>query len=181
MSKLKNFNDYELLYLYNLHSEEALRFLIEKYECLIEIKIRAFRVRKSNYDDLKQECLLALMDAIKKYDESFNKTFYRYAELFIERKIMNYLRQETKYSDNVFLYDNLDGLSEKKDLEEHICYQRVLEEIKKAKFNDIKGDILREIFFEGMPIKDFSLKHNLKTKEVYNHIYLLRMKLKRDI
>ena len=70
MFDFKKYNDYELLYLYNIHSEEALRILLKKYSCLIDIKLCAFRVRNYQFADFRQECLLSLMYAInntKKY------------------------------------------------------------------------------------------------------------------
>ena len=86
MFDFKKYNDYELLYLCSLHSEEALNILLEKYTCLIMIKLCAFKVKDCYFDDFKQECLMALMSAIKSFSESFNKTFYKYARKGGSRK-----------------------------------------------------------------------------------------------
>ena len=99
----KKFNDYELIYLVRRHSEEALEFLFKKYEVLIDIKLHAFHVSQSQYYDFKQECFLSLDKAIRNFSEEFNKSFYRYVELIIDRKIMNLLRSEgLKYEHQLF-------------------------------------------------------------------------------
>ena len=180
MYKKEKFNDYELLYLYNRHSEEALDILLSKYERLIDIKLYAFKIAKYHYEDLKQECLLSLIIAINKFDDSYNKTFYRYAELIIERKIMNFLRQETRYSRHVYLYENIEYRSETKDIVDEISYEKMIDSIRNVQLSGIKESILNEIFFNGKTIEDFSVEHNIDKKEVYNHIYLLRSKLKKD-
>ena len=181
MYKFEKFNDYELLYLYGRHSEEALQFLLLKYERLIEIKLRAFKIAKYHYEDLKQECLLSLIIAIKKFDDNYNKTFCRYAELIIERKIMNFLRQETRYSRYVSLCENLEYSSKSIDIIDKISYEKMIDNIRKIQLSGIKESILQEIFFEGKTIEDFSLQYNVDKKEIYNHIYLLRTKIKRNL
>ena len=177
----KKFNDYELIYLVRRHSEEALEFLFKKYEVLIDIKLHAFHVSQTQYNDFKQECFLSLDKAIRNFSEEFNKSFYRYVELIIDRKIMNLLRSEGYYLSHFVLAEDFDMYPSKDDLEKNVSYVNMIEMIKKVKFIGIKEAIINEVFFNGMPIEEFSLKHDVDKKDVYNHIYLLRNKLKKDL
>lgn len=181
MNDYKKYNDYELLYLYNIHSEEALDILLKKYSCLIEKKLYSFRIVKEKMEDYRQECMLALMNAIKTFDERFNKTFNKYAELVIERKIMKLLRDDSYYFKYFVLSENFENFSCRTDVEKTISYQQIISEILKTKFNNIKDEVLKEIYFEGMSVEEFSQKHGIPKKEIYNHIYWIRSKLKKEV
>jgi DNA-directed RNA polymerase specialized sigma subunit len=181
MFDFKKYNDYELLYLYNIHSEEALRILLKKYSCLIDIKLCAFRVRNYQFADFRQECLLSLMYAINNYSETYNKTFYRYAELIIDRKIMRLLRNETYYNDHLVYLEDFDGFVSGEDVEKTGIYRKMIKEITEVRVLGIKEEILKEVFLKGVSIEDFSYKNNLERKDVYNQIYLLRNILKKKV
>ena len=49
MKKYKKYNDYELLYLLDWHSEEALYILMEKYDNLINAKLLKFNICSNAY------------------------------------------------------------------------------------------------------------------------------------
>ena len=181
MVDLKKFNDYELLYLYNLHSEEALQFLLDKYSCLITIKLCAFRVKNCYFDDFRQECMMVLIKAIRNFSETFNKSFYRYAELLIERKIMNLLRNQNSYLKKTVYFSDFDGLESPENIERNNLNYMLLKEVSDINFFGIKEDILNEIFLQGITIEEFSLKYNMSKKDVYNHIYLLRSIIKKNV
>lgn len=181
MFDFKKFNDYELLYLFNRHSEEALAILLEKYSHLIEIKLYAFRVRQYQIDDFKQECMLALMRAIQSFSETYNKTFYRYAELIIERRIMNLLRHENYYQNHLVLMEDFERFNSDIDVEKTSIYKKILKEVLEVKMLGIKGEILKEVFFDGVTIEEFASKRGLDRKDVYNHIYLLRSIIKKNV
>lgn len=181
MFDFKKYNDYELLYLYNIHSEEALLILLEKYSHLINIKLCAFRVRSHQFDDFRQECLLSLMYAIKNYSDVSKKTFYRYAELIIDRKIMRLLRNENYYNNHMTYLEDFDGFISNEDVEKTGIYRKMIQEITEVRVLGIKEEILKEVFIKGVSIEDFSYKNNIERKDVYNQIYLLRNILKNKI
>lgn len=178
MDRYKKYNDYELLYLLSWHSDEALDILLDKYECLIITKLHKFHVAYYHFEDIKQECMLTLLKAFKTYDDRYGKTFMRYAELLIDRKIIKLLKEDVRYSEVIVLNEELDGPSTDMGVYETISYEKVLKDIKEVEVTGLKKLILNEIFINKMSIKEFSSKYNVNSKDVYNHIYILRSKLK---
>ena len=180
MQKFKNYNDYELLYLIGWYSEEALYILICKYSNFIEIKLREFKIRKSDYDDFFQECLMMLYETIKIYNPDSKKTFCRFFELLVSRRIGNLLRQ--KRNTLKCFYDcDYEIFASKIDIERKIIYQEMLDEVFEVKVDHLKSKILREVLVDNNSIKNFAIGNDLEVREVYNHIYLLRSKLKKKI
>ena len=53
-----------------------------------------------------------------------------------------------------------------------------LKEVKEIKLDNIKSSILNQVFIQGVSVKEYAQKHNMSVKDVYNHIYLLRCKVK---
>ena len=181
MFNFKKYNDYELSYLYNMHSEEALTILLSKYSELINIKLCAFRVKNYEFDDFKQECMLSLLYAINTFSEAFNKTFYRYAELIIDRKIIKLLRKEVYQTKRLVRYSDFEVVDSNIDIEKTNFNRMILQEVLDVKLFGMKENILREIFLSGISIEEFSRRYNVDKKEVYNHIYLLRSILKKKV
>ena len=65
---LLKYNDYELLYMNGLSSEEARDILFEKYMFMIKKMIVKFNVQPNEKDDYFQEGLIALNKAIKRIE-----------------------------------------------------------------------------------------------------------------
>lgn len=86
----KNFNDYELISYVRDNIEEANDIIFEKYKPLIEINSRRLaKYCKNNgleFNDLYQEGMLGLNQAINTFDENHDATFYTYAKMCIERR-----------------------------------------------------------------------------------------------
>ena len=180
MFNYKKYNDYELLYLLDWHSEEALNILIKKYDNLILIKLNKFKVLKFHYNDYIQELRMTVLNAIKKYSDVYGKTLCRFIELLLDRKIIRLLEEDTSYNKGlVYVEDSLgyDGVS----VLDKMIYEERLREIKLVKLDDFKKAVLENILIKGESIKDFSLKHNVEPKEVYNQVYAVRLKLKNKI
>ena len=176
----KKYNDYELLYLLCWHSDEAMNILLKKYENLIYIKLVKFKVLEIHYPDYLQELRMVVVQSIRKYCDFYGKTLCRYLELIIERKIMRML------SEDVFYYDKIDytvDFLKDKELSilDKMIYEERIEMIKEERLDDFKKSLLQEVLIKGDSVKEFSLAHNVTEKEIYNHIYSLRLKLKRKI
>ena len=119
---IRGYNDYELLYLINTGSDEALEIMLKKYEKLIYSMIHKFHVFNSNFDDAVQEARMSLLKSIRKYSEFENKTFTKFFELILERKLIDLYHIEIKNkkiedhlltfdTDMVYVIeDKLDGL-----------------------------------------------------------------------
>ena len=82
---MKEYNDYELLYMISENNEEAEEILYNKYRPIVEMKAsRYLKVGKKlglESNDLIQEGLVGLNDAIKKYDNQKDTLFYSFANM----------------------------------------------------------------------------------------------------
>ena len=173
----KKYNDYELLYLLYWHSEEALEILFKKYEALIRTKLYKFNILSYHYEDYFQELQLSLAIAIKKYSEAYGKSLCRFIELIIERRIMRLLEIDCKDVRSIcFLEEELP--SKKEDILETMIYEKRIQEIKEVKLDNLKKNILTDVLLGDTSVKEFAAANNMTVKDVYNHIYLLRCKLK---
>ena len=176
----KKYNDYELLYLLDWHSEEALNILIKKYDNLICIKLKSFKVLDIYFQDYFQELRMLVVKSIKKYCDFYGKTLCRYLELIIERKIMRMLSEDAPYyKKTVYISDYL--TAKETPVLDRMIYEEKLIEIQKERLDDFKKSLLQEVLIAGESVKEFSIAHNVSEKEVYNHVYSLRLKLKRKI
>ena len=91
MTSYDDYNDYELLYLTCSESEEAYDILYSKYRPLVEIKAKKyFHCGKSkglDLNDLIQEGMIGLSEAIRDFKEQKDVKFSTFANLCIERQI----------------------------------------------------------------------------------------------
>ena len=96
MSKYKDENDYELLYLVSENNEDAKDIFFKKYDNIIKMKASkytSFVLSKGfDFNDLLQEGRLGLSQAIKDFQEQKNVQFYTFANLCINRQIATFLR-----------------------------------------------------------------------------------------
>lgn len=87
----KNYNDYELLYMISEGNEDANDILYKKYKPVIELKARKYYNYSLNkgleYNDLVQEGMIGLSEAIKDFRDIKDVKFSTFASLCIERQI----------------------------------------------------------------------------------------------
>ena len=76
--------------------EEALNQLILHYKGLIEIIARKYGRGRSFQEDIYQVGMIGLLGAIKRYDETFGKSFEAFAVPTVIGEIKRYLRDQTK-------------------------------------------------------------------------------------
>ncbi len=92
----KDQNDYELLYLVSENNEEANEMFYKKYKPIIEIKANKMypSIKNKGYElnDLIQEGMIGLSQALKDYKEQKNVTFYTFANLCINRQMLTFIR-----------------------------------------------------------------------------------------
>ena len=159
------------------HSDEALHILLKKYETLIKTKLSKFHILSYHYDDFFQELQLTVLIAIRKYTEVYGKSLCRFIELLVERRIMRLLQNECKNVRSICILEE-EFPYKKEDILETMIYERKIAEIKEAKLDELKRSILNDVLLGDVEIKEFAEANNITVKDVYNHIYLLRCKLK---
>jgi hypothetical protein len=101
-----SYNDYELFYLIQEGSEQALNLLYYKYYIYINKIVSKYKIPKYKKEDLVQEGVYTFFETIKKYNPSkYNKTFFNYFKLVLERRFTRIINNSTYYSSNIILSD----------------------------------------------------------------------------
>lgn len=112
-----NVNDYEVLYLIGENNEEAYQYLFYKYNPFI--KKNAFLLYKKyknigiEYDDLIQEGMYGLSEALKKYDFRDGNMFYTFATVCIRREMERIIIKSMRNKNSV--------LNQAYSLDDEIC------------------------------------------------------------
>ena len=99
-----DYNDHELLYMICESSEDAMNIMYEKYKSIIELKATKYRtlgIRVGlEYNDLVQEGMVGLIEAIRSYKDNKETKFASFANICIERQILSvlsYARRKKHY------------------------------------------------------------------------------------
>lgn len=99
-----DYNDHELLYMICESSEDAANIMYEKYKSIIELKASKYRTLGKRvgleYNDLIQEGMVGLSEAIKNYKDNKDTKFASFANVCIERQILSvlsYARRKKHY------------------------------------------------------------------------------------
>lgn len=94
-------SDYELLILIRSQDSESLDKLLKRYKLIIWKIVHTvcqFKPIGFDKDDLFQEGMLGLLDAIDAYRDDKNCSFATFASLCIERQIRSFLRKTRSHS-----------------------------------------------------------------------------------
>ena len=86
--------------------------LIKKYQYLVDIIINKYFPVKRNDEDFKQYGMIALWEAIKKFDESYSIKFETFASACIKKKLLRELHRENdghKNEDENNMHDYVKG------------------------------------------------------------------------
>ncbi len=170
------FNEYELIYLFRYeYNEKAFQYLAKKYENIIRRTIYEYNLTSFN-DDVYQVGLITLNRCVELYDMDSNYPFLAYFITSLKRMAYRYRQKEnypyySEYDDNL-LYDRANLT-----LSDNVKYY----EFEGLKLNSLESDAMNEIFMGGCSFDDFSKKHNINIKKVYNLVYRLKLKLRQTI
>ncbi|WP_442597618.1 RNA polymerase sigma factor SigB [Neobacillus sp. D3-1R] len=86
----------ELIRAYQLQQdEEAQKQLVMQYQNLVEMLARKYSKGRSFHEDIYQVGMLGLLGAIRRYDDSFGKSFEAFAVPTIIGEIKRFLRDKT--------------------------------------------------------------------------------------
>lgn len=168
-------NDYELLYLIREGNEDALAIMVEKYQPLLFSKLKRFNIVSVQRDDFYQEGCMVLLEAIRKYDESYNKSFTRFYELLLVRKFINLLNKENKpvsyHEESVFGRFILEE-------EDVIFCTKTDRLLAKDVLNDLEYLIFDQHYVNNIGLQEISKDLELPIKRVYNTVYRIKQKLR---
>lgn len=112
-------NDYELLYLISESNEEAKDIFFDKYKPTVEAYAAKYYpyVKNKGYEinDLYQEGMLGLNQAINDFKEQKNVQFNTFASICIERQLLSFIRNISRHkhkllNDSVSIDSTVDSL-----------------------------------------------------------------------
>ncbi|MDD3453729.1 MAG: sigma-70 family RNA polymerase sigma factor [Bacilli bacterium] len=114
----KEYNDFELLDYIAENNEEATNIMYKKYEPLINSKakkmIKCCQNTGLEINDLIQEGMLGLTNAINSFKDNKETLFYTYAKTCIERKMISAMISSRRYKHKI-LNDSFSLEKEDKD------------------------------------------------------------------
>ncbi len=191
----KDFNDYELLdHIYSCN-EDANEILIYKYRPLtINLAKKLIKYCNGGIDinDLIQEGLVGLNEAINSFREDKETNFGTYAKLCIERRMYSLVKSTRTYKNKIlnesisleddeennidkFLIDNSNNPSDM--IEENDYQEKILNELNKQ-LTDLEKQVfeLKKNYFNYKEIADILEK---EPKVIDNTIQRIKTKLKK--
>lgn len=164
---MRRFNDYELIYMIQSNScEYALSIMLRKYELLIWKYIHMYNVCQYDRDDYMQEAKILMCNIIERFDESRGKTFTRFYELVLKRRIFALLRRKPKYE----LREDFSMFGYTQTFDSDIIIPEDL--------TDLEEHVFHSYFIENQRINLIAENNDLNPKQVYNAIYRIKEKYK---
>lgn len=197
----RDYNDNELLYLIKDSSEEAHEILYKKYEPIISIKVKKYvNIAKRiglEYNDLFQEGLIGLSEAIKSYKDNRETSFSSFANICIERKIISSLERFNSKKNSAlnesFSLDAPDDINGKTvidklyDLKEDPGMEIVNNESAKDLFDLLNKELspfektVFELKLNGLDYKEIALLLEKSYKSVDGALQRIKIKIKKVI
>ena len=173
--------------------EYAIEQIIKEYKWIVYYESRIFfNVEK---EDLLQEGLIGLYNAINDYDESKNSSFVNFATLCVSRKMISYIKMRNRkkrsvINNSVSIYQPLNDDSKLilinliRNLNSDDPYT-VLRS--KEKLNDLESFLLSKLsevdfksywlFLNGYSYKEIAVELNINEKSIDNALHRARKKL----
>lgn len=187
---MKN-DDYELVYLAQDGNEDAINIIYEKYKPIIVKKSKNAIVFVTHHgieiNDIMQEGYIGLEEAIRNFSQDNDATFYTFANLCIDRQILNFLRKINGNKDRILneaimLDDSLEKtLKDNYDIEEKLLGRDKNDQITK-KIRDSLTEFEKKVFdlrIKGYSFDEISKNLNKDLKSIYNTLQRIRVKFKK--
>ena len=185
--------------------QEATNELIENYKGLVNSIARRYFIVGGETEDLIQEGMIGLFNAIQSYDETSEASFKTFANLLIKRKVQSAIKSANRQKNkmlNQYITVNNQGIivmdnnlsvtdendekelgiyieSEYPDPENSVISKEMQDFIKmeiEKKLTILEKNIL-ELFIAGKSYAQIAKELNLNTKAVDNNLFRIRKKL----
>ena len=195
----KDYNDQELLYLISEGNEDANNILFDKYKPIIDIKLKKYlnfgKKIGLDYNDLFQEGLVGLSEAIVSYKNNKETKFSSFASLCIERQLSSLI---SSYNRKKYIYLNescsLDTIIDDKGRTlmdyvfddkndpsikiENLEYKKNLYKCLNNQLSDFEKSVF-ELKISGLDHKEISILLNKSYKSVDTALQRIRIKLRK--
>lgn len=183
-------NEYEILHLAQEGDELAIDELYQKYRPIIIKKSKNAILKVSHHgleiNDIMQEGYLGLKEAIDNYQAVDNTSFYTFANLCIERKIINLIRKNISGKDKILneaiaIDDNLENYLKDEFTTEDLClyhdFQLELTDKLQKELTTFENKVL-SLKNQGYTSKEIAKSLKKDPKAIYNAYHRIKKKIK---
>ena len=91
-----NLTDEQIISQIKQGNEEALAYLIDKYQNLVNVKVGKYVLIGAEREDIIQEGMIGLFKAIKNYDAEKQNSFKTFANMCIERQLITAIKSSNR-------------------------------------------------------------------------------------
>ena len=195
----KEYSDEQLVRMARDGDEKAEDFLLKKYKDFVRSKARAYFLVGGDSDDLIQEGMIGLYNAIGHYDESMASSFMTYAAICINNKLISAVSADGRQKNAplngyVSIYSSItDETGEEASLSdvlpdtENINPEAIIlnEEQEKLTINRLFGKLsalekeILSYYMEGMSYSEIAKIIGKTEKSVDNAIQRIRLKMRK--
>jgi len=193
----REINDYELLYMV-CESDDSVEIILEKYYPIIRSKIRKWstvlKKLRLSIEDVEQEILVAVVSAIRSYDDTSEASFYTYLMIVVENKMKNIVRSASSkkhqiLEDSVSFFTPIRGeglvLSDvltdsRKLVEEKVEEHFLVDAIADFCYGlSIENAQIMELYLYGYSISKIALLMDVTNTQISNVMFRLKKKLRK--
>lgn len=177
-----NLSDEELVRL-ALRDREALSALIIRYYPIAVCKARSMAHDGSDADDILQEGVMGLLDAVKSFDKDNGAAFRTYANICMRNRMLNAVSAAARKS-SVEALEDIDEQEDSESSPESIVVQR---EHEKLLFENISHMLssnewsVLQLYLNSLSYSDIAKKLGVSVKSVDNAMQRVRKKLKKSL
>ena len=149
-SKYEDIPDEEIIKLIKLGDKNALNYLLEKYNDIVNMKANKFFIIGAEKEDMVQEGMIGLYKAIKSFDTEKQNSFKTFANLCIERQLITAIKTSNRqkhiplnssFSLNTSAYNENDETSIMEILDTKLVEDPLETITKKEYFADLESKI----------------------------------------
>ncbi len=180
---------------------DAITTIISEYKLIVKAKSRAFYLVGGEQEDLLQEGLIGVMNAIKNFDESKGIKFSTFANLCVTRQMITAIKMANRDKNNILNnafslnkishtvndeeYELLDIVVDNKTLspEDIFISKEGVDDINKTiekTLSDFEKDVLA-YYLDGESYVDIGLRFRKDKKAIDNALQRIRKKLDKAI
>ena len=169
-------NDSEIIYQIREGNHEALNLMFDKYKNLISKKIYKFNLQYE-FEDIKQEAMMILHKSILVYNEVHQKSFTRFFEMNLERKLISIVTKKCRRSriferNELYIYENNHNVNQNS-----VYYELYKKEIAKILTKqEFLVYTLRELY--NFSISFISKEYIISEKKIYNSLHRAKTKIR---
>ena len=186
-------SDEELINQIRENDPQALNEIIERYKSLIEIRVSNYFINGAEKDDLMQEGRIGLFKAIMNYDAEKDASFNTFANLCIERQLINAVKNSNRQkhmplnnyvslngSDDDSSSENIDTVlnNSVEDPLDTITKKEYMNEINDTldkNLSDFEKNVL-DLLLKGYKYEEIAQKLDSNSKAIDNAIQRIRKK-----